>query len=61
MKILFDPSAVERGTGVSSFLSFQNEDFVDILHKKFGVRKNEELEQIEICKDGITGRFRSKA
>ena len=57
MKILFNPSEMERGSGTTSFISFTQPEFKSAIEAIIRKRESEIIESIEIDRDGITVRL----
>lgn len=51
------PSRKEKGSGTTSFVSWENRDFEKGLNLMFGVMEGERISQVEIDGNGITARF----
>ena len=61
MKVLINPKIKEQGSGLSSTVSFDNQDFIEAMNQCFLVEKREQIEQIEIYSDGwVTARISTK-
>lgn len=58
MKVLLNPTEVEKGRGLSSYLSWGNMDAYLGVCQMFGVDpRKETLTQVEITEQGIVARF----
>lgn len=57
LKVLVLPTPAEKGSGVTSSISYDNPDFRSALRQMFHCNPNEQITQIEIDGDGITARF----
>lgn len=58
-KVLINPLNDEKGTGLTSFASWQNPDTLAGLQRIFNVTQKERLIQVEVDSQGITVRLES--
>lgn len=61
MRVLFDPKPDERGSGVTSSVTWDNPELYEAMRTLFHIKDQyEELESIEVSHDGIIARVRQK-
>lgn len=56
--VKINPSPHEKGSGLTSSISYENESFVEAMRIMFRMAPNERLEQVEFTNDGITVRMK---
>ena len=57
MVVKFDPTSSKRGSGITSFASWDNTDVGKAMESLFGIKSNEWIKQIEVSPEGITARI----
>lgn len=59
MKILINPKDYERGSGLTTFLSFDRPELKEAIKRAVRLQPDETMEALEIDEDGITVRLKS--
>lgn len=57
MKVIFNPTDMQKGSGPTSSMSYQSPAFVEAMEAAFHVKANERIVQIEITPEGVVARF----
>lgn len=61
MHIKFNPSNDEKGSGTTSTINWDNPSLLESIETLIRLRKDEQIESLEITKDGIVVRISNKA
>jgi hypothetical protein len=58
-QVVIHPSQKEKGTGLTTLISWQNPELKKMLNELFCIKNNEEIEKVEVDNYGITIRIKT--